>query len=1223
MPPKRDVLEQLKRDELLAAVDRFELGVRDRRVRSGLVEALARSRKAGLADVLIELPRTRLKEICRALSLDDSGREKEVIIARLTGQAELSKREPSAVPAPRKAKPVQASRGFNVTEGLSSAVSAFGLEAKAKLANLAATGEPEDQLRAPLENLIARLAEILGIPRTVVTAVGESRLTHLKTRPDYAIIVRNALIGFVEIKAPGKGADPRRFRERHDKEQWEKLLSLPNLLYTDGNEFSLWKNGQLQGSLLRLSGNIETAGAKLAGPPGLLSLFEDFFQWTPIPPRDAKELAGISARLCRLLREEVTEQLALGSRALTDLAKDWRNLLFPDASDAQFADGYAQAVTFGLLMARARDIQLSRGLDQVARQLSQTNSLIGSALRLLTDDAENQATLTTSLGTLTRVLDAVHWPTISKGNPDAWLYFYEDFLEVYDNDLRKKTGSYYTPPEVVGAMIRLVDEALRSRFALSAGLASPAVTVADPAVGTGTFLLGTFRRIAETVRADEGAGAVAGAIHAAIRRVVAFEIQLGPFAVAQLRTLAELSDLIGAAPATPLRMFVTDALSNPYLEQEWIPSLYGPIAESRRQANEIKKQEPITVVIGNPPYKEKAKGLGGWIESGGANSPERAPLSTWMPPPEWGVGAHAKHLRNLYVYFWRWATWKVFDHDLRSNTGIVCFITVAGFLNGPGFEKMRDYLRRTTDEIWVIDCSPEGHQPEVNTRIFEGVQQPVCIVLASRPPGTSPEIPATVRFRALPAGHRQGKFAALSHLTLDSKGWADCPSDWRAPFLPESKGAWSTYPELADLFVYNGSGVMPGRTWVIAPDADSLRHRWQKLVDAPSLQKEDLFHPHLLDGQPGDRHIHKILEKGLPGYESRPAPIAADRDPCIAPRRYGFRSFDRQWIIPDSRLINRPNPELWESSSELQVYLTAPADRSPSAGPAVTFTGLIPDLHHYNGRGGRVFPLWRDPKATRPNISPSLLKYFGQRYGKSVTADDLMAYVAAVVAQPAFTIRFQTDLIQPGLRIPLTADGEIFTAAADLGRTVIWLHTFGERFVDPGHGRPVGPPRLPLSDAPRIPATGAISENPAAMPDTIDYDPAKRRLLVGRGFVEGVAPEVWSYEVSGKQVLRQWFSYRKADRDRPIIGDRRQPSKLGDIQPDHWLAEYTTELLNVLNVLGRLVALEPSQADLLEQIYSGQTISIAELRAAGALTVPAPLRRTTTAHSSRQTSLLE
>ena len=243
----------------------------------------------------------------------------------------------------------------------------------------------------------------------------------------------------------------------------------------------------------------------------------------------------------------------------------------------------------------------------------------------------------------------------------------------------------------------------------------------------------------------------------------------------------------------------------------------------------------------------------------------------------WGVGAHTKHLRNLYVYFWRWATWKVFDHDPNANTGIVCFITVAGFLNGPGFEKMRDYLRRTTDEIWVIDCSPEGHQPEVNTRIFEAVQQPVCIVLASRSPNTDSAVPATVRFRTLPDGHRQVKFDTLGCLTLETDGWVMCPSDWRAPFLPESVGAWSTYPALEDMFIYNGSGVMPGRTWVIAPDAESLQQRWQTLIDAPERPERDSFHPHLRNGQPGDKHSKRIVEKGLPGYDPRRTPVADEQ----------------------------------------------------------------------------------------------------------------------------------------------------------------------------------------------------------------------------------------------------------------------------------------------------------------------------------------------------------
>ena len=879
---------------------------------------------------------------------------------------------------------------------LQEAVSAFGREAKSKLSNPVASGAPEDQLRAPLEALIPDLAELTGLHPGTVVMVGETSLADIKTRPDYAVTRGGALIGFIEIKAPGKGADPRRFRDQHDREQWARLQTLPNLIYTDGNGFSLWRNGLLEGDIVRLEGDVETAGSKLAAPDRLVSLFVDFFRWEPVPPRSARELAGTTARLCRLLREEVTEQLGRGSPSLTNLATDWRKLLFPSATDEAFADGYAQAVTFGLLMARARDIVLADGLDRVGRELRHTNTLIGTALRLLTDNADQEAALKTSLATLTRVLDAVHWPSVGKGNPDAWLYFYEDFLSVYDNDLRKKTGSYYTPPEVVRAMVRLVDEALRSgpRFALSEGLASPEVTVADPATGTGTFLLGVLDRIAQTTAADQGPGAVPAVIEATISRLIGFEIQFGPFAVAQLRLLAELHSLLGDPSAVPAtRLYVTDTLGNPYAEEEYLPQILMPLGESRRRANAIKRQEKITVVIGNPPYKEKAKGLGGWIESGSAGDEIAAPLRRWIPPVDWKVGAHSKHLRNLYVYFWRWATWKVFGDGGRSRAegtapdivgdggpsrtdgrahnrrGIVSFITVAGFLNGPGFQKMRAELRRDADEIWIIDCSPEGHQPEVPTRIFQGVQQPVCIVMALRGTDAGSSAQARVRYRALPQGHRTDKFAALAAITLDDDGWTECPSDPRASFFPRSAGAWGEFPALQDLLVYDGSGVMPGRTWVIAPDRDSLERRWKALQsEGDAGKKEALFHPHLRGGKPGDKHLHKSLRQGFHSHEFRPGAVASDTGAVIRPVRYGHRSFDRQWIIPDGRLINQPNPTLWETHSSRQVYMTALQAHALTAGPAITFSASIPDLHHYNGRGGRVFPLWARPRT--PDAEP-------------------------------------------------------------------------------------------------------------------------------------------------------------------------------------------------------------------------------------------------------------
>jgi len=1090
-------------------------------------------------------------------------------------------------------------------------VSKFGASASEKLLNPAATGAPEDQLRAPFETLLSDMATLAGLPLGSVIAVGESSLADIKTRPDYAISVNNVLTGFVELKAPGKGSDPRKFKVGHDKEQWERLRTVPNLMYSDGNSFSLWQDGELAAEVIHL-GDLAVLGAEIDSPPALIDLFTKFLKWQPIPPKNAKELAEVSARLCLLLRHEVTEQLELKSSSLNALATDWRKLLFPDASDATFADGYAQAVTFGLLMARAKGIKLSQGLDRVGKELGKTNSLIGSALRLLTDSTESQSILKTSLRTLTRVLDAVDWEKVSKKKVDAWLYFYEDFLEVYDKELRKLTGSYYTPPQVVQSMVRLVDQLLASdRFGQHLGISSPNVTVADPASGTGTYILGIMRKIAARVAEDEGSGAVRGALNAALKRVIAFEMQLGPFAVAQLRLFAEMATLTGAKPQTEPRMFVTDTLSNPDDDQGWIPGLLQPIAQSRKDANKIKRDEPITVVIGNPPYKEKAKGRGGWVEGENKKAEKSAPLSDWMPPKEWGVGVHAKHLRNLYVYFWRWATWKVFDQDEKNNTGIVCFITVAGFLNGPGFQKMRSYMRERCDDIWVIDCSPEGHQPQVGTRIFQGVQQPICIVLASRSSAEKKTSMANVHFQALPKGTRSEKFLALEKLNLDSGDWKLCPTEPRSPFLPSSAETWSSYPTIDELFHYNGSGVMAGRTWIIAPDAESLQRRWQTLISAPAEQKEALFHPHLRNGLPGDKHSKKIVRIPLSGYASSNVAVADHVGPTHPPVGYGYRSFDRQWIIPDSRLINQPNPTLWAMRSDCQVFLASLARTSPSSGPAVTFTGLIPDLDFYKGSfGGRIYPLWSDNEGTVSNIKGALTSFLSLELGIEIDASTMMAYVAAVASHPGYVEKFKEELLTPGLRIPLTRDATLFSQAAEIGREVIWLHTFGERMADAAKGRPKAPPRLPPAERPTITAEGAISNDVGEMPDSISYDGKAQRLMVGNGWIENVPLSVWNYEVSGKQVILQWFSYRRKNRVRPAMGDRRPASMLSAIQLEVWPAEYTTELLNLINVLGRLVALEPLQKDALDRICLSTTFTHEELTNHGAFIAEAGFVKT-------------
>ena len=206
--------------------------------------------------------------------------------------------------------------------------------------------QPEDQLKDPVQSLL-RSASAGVETRT------EVRVHELEARPDIGVAIRRLLCGHVELKAPGFGANTALLKDRN-KLQWEKFRCLPNILYTDGLEFALYRSGERIGKLVRLGESLASVG-KSASPATIAELHTlllDFFSWTPIVPKTARALAAMLAPLCRLLREEVSLKLQDSGSNLTLLNANIRDALFPDASHEQFADIYAQTLTYSLLLAR-------------------------------------------------------------------------------------------------------------------------------------------------------------------------------------------------------------------------------------------------------------------------------------------------------------------------------------------------------------------------------------------------------------------------------------------------------------------------------------------------------------------------------------------------------------------------------------------------------------------------------------------------------------------------------------------------------------------------------------------------------------------------------------------------------------------------------------------------------------------------------------------------------
>lgn len=706
-------------------------------------------------------------------------------------------------------------------------------------------------------------------------------------------------------------------------------------------------------------------------------------------------------------------------------------------------------------------------------------------------------------------------------------------------------------------------------------------------MGTGGYLQQVIEHVADRVEARDGKGAVAGAVTDLATRLYGFELQMGPFAVAELRATDLLADIGATLPPRGLGLFVTDTLDDPYAEQTQLGSGLELISRSRKRAARVKAKTKVTVVIGNPPYRERAEGMGGWVERGSGADPYK-PLDDFRAE---GNGRHEFNLKNLYVYFWRWGTWKVFDANRdqpNGDVGIVCYITTSGYLRGPGFKGMREYLRRNTTEGWIIDVSPEGQRPEVATRIFPGVQQPLAIAIFTRTPHCDPQTPAQIHYTAV-HGHRAEKYDALAKLNLHDTQWYPTRTSWQAPFTPAAQSQWDDYPALNDLLPWSSTGITANRNWPSAPAVAVLKERLKRLVAEPdTARKAELFKQ--TDASSLTARKEPFAASDTEPHTDRPFNNeTASYVNTARIVRYGYRSFDRQWIIADRRLLDRSRPELWAARLPGQMFVIEQHSQPVSDGPGIMVSALIPDAHHFNNRGGRALPMLHP--GGRSNIAKGLLGALSTISGRVLTAEDLIAYIAGVTAHPGFTEQFTEELDTPGIRVPITTDPELLQQAIDLGRHTIWLHTYAERFTAI-HGSDV---RYPAGDPHRITNLTAVKTMPTAM----TYDPDTATIHIGGGSFGPVPQSVWDYTVGGREVVKSWFNYRKAN------PTGRRTSPLDDINATTWPTEWNSELIDLLSVLSRLVELQPSQADVLHAILAKPVASYTDLAAAG-VTWPAP-----------------
>ncbi|MFD0147011.1 MULTISPECIES: type ISP restriction/modification enzyme [unclassified Streptomyces] len=356
-----------------------------------------------------------------------------------------------------------------------------------------------------------------------------------------------------------------------------------------------------------------------------------------------------------------------------------------------------------------------------------------------------------------------------------------------------------------------------------------------------------------------------------------------------------------------------------------------------------------------------------------------------------------------------------------------------------------------------------------------------------------------------------------------------------------------------------------GRSWIVAPDARTLRARWDRLVRTEGAEREELF-------RPSRARTPSSSVAALPGQRTGTVRFARESGPCPEPVRLAHGPFDEQWLLPDHRLIDTARPELWRVADERQLFAVEQGYVPGAAGPALLVTAALPAGRSPAGRPGRIRPLYRRPGAEEPNLAPGLLPLLSERYGCPVTAEDVLAWAVAAAGPSS-----------AGCRVPLPARPDVWSTGVELGRRLNDIQLRGAR----GGERP----RLPGGRRPYVRAP--IPARPA----TLAYEPGEETLSLGDGRISPVPAEAWEFQVGGVRMLEQWFSHRTAPAE---------PGGLEAIGPAAWPQEWTSELLELVTVLALLAGRDRARAALLTE---GPWLSGAALRDAGVLPVPDAARR--------------
>jgi predicted helicase len=971
--------------------------------------------------------------------------------------------------------------------------------------------------------------------------------------PDFRIWDgKQHIVGYIEAKDP----TVRYLDQTETTDQLKRYLHIfPNLILTNFFEFRLYRNGTLidKVSVAKpfILHKLKTI-PQVENESNFIKILEKFFSFSLPQLYDSRTLAKELAKRTRFLKDEVVveelkEEESSKKGYIFGFYKAFREYLISGLAKDDFADLYSQTITYGLFAARTRSengFNRKLAYDSIPQTIGILKDVfefvslgkIPKQMEWIIDDISEVLAVTD-------VKNILHQYFHEGKGKDPIVHFYETFLTEYDPKTRKKRGIYYTPESVVSYIVQSLHYILKQQFNKKDGFATELVTVLDPAAGTLTFLAEAAKLAVEEFISKYGEGGKENLIREQIlENFYAFELMMAPYAIGHLKMSFLLEELgYKLQKDDRFKLYLTNTLEMEELGQTELPGMVS-LSEESHSAGIVKKEKPILVVLGNPPYSGTSANISQyhvlvheeekWVGKAPNKKrvlvkykkPRKKILKTWIGKliddyklidgqsleeknPKW--------LQDDYVKFIRFAQWKI---D-QAGEGILGFITNHSYLDNPTFRGMRQSLMNSFDEIYILDLHgnslkkercPDGSKDE---NVFD-IQQGVAIGLLVKKKGEKKRCKV---YHSDIWGLRQKKYDWLLQENIKTTKWEKIlPKSEFYLFVPREEKLLELYeksPKITAIFPINSVGIVTARDKLTIKWTP--QEIWSTVLNFSKLDSELARQAYNLGKDARDWKVDlakkDLLSSGLDKKKIvpilyRPFDI---RYTYYTGKSRGFLCMPRpevmRHMIPGDNLALITS-RLTKGETFKHAQVTCNVVEVICMSPKTSNNGFVFPLYLYPDKDKKDLFTYNKGEQRQPNIDHEFLTVLSTVYKQEVSPEDILYYIYALLYSNIYRTRYAEFLKIDFPRVPFAKGYKLFRRMAECGEGLVYLHLFksGDLNTPVAKFRGQGDNRV----------------------RKVTYGQEKVRINEEQYF-DGITEEIWKYQIGGYQVCDKWLKARK------------------------------------------------------------------------------------------------